>query len=615
MSVPENMGTEHHIFCGGIGPHIASSDPPRLMLNLWNNQPGRNVRLTIEDLHEKFYKNSPSQFHDLVEIATYIFCADSALKRGARDVQTMGENWRRRLHFHIPVRNAELWNSANVKCALVETLDFLSDDFYEFTFEKATGAPPMQDYFNFDTGVAPKQKPEQVMMFSGGLDSLAGAIEEIVVKKRKVALVNHLSTPKFSRRYGELCQRLMEKSGEMKPVHVRVEVNKSQDFNKEYTQRSRSFLYASLGATVAMMLDLRKLCFYENGVVSLNLPVSAQVVGGRATRTTHPRVLAGFQNLLSLLAGETFSVENPFLWKTKGEVAKIIVAAECGPLILPSRSCAHTWETTNEHTHCGVCSQCIDRRFGIIAAQAEEFDPVAQYRLDVFTQSLPKDEDKIMVAAYLEKAIQCENLKDVPQFMTDNAEVMRALPFIEGTRSGVAGRIFDLHKRHAREVTEGLRSMLGRNLDGVIKGTLPPDCLLRISYETGSPLTMPASERKEPGETKLTTEEVINTIGRFRYRDGFAEVWLGEEHFDLRDRKKIRLCFEFLVTKKAFDSDSARHFVDEIDVYVRKKGNYLPSADIKIDHYFNDQSGRLPKLRKELIPAAGRNGKFYLKTD
>jgi hypothetical protein len=350
-------------------------------------------------------------------------------------------------------------------------------------------------------------------------------------------------------------------------------------------------------------------------VVSLNLPVCAQVVGGRATRTTHPRVLAGFQNLLSLLAGEMFTVENPFLWKTKGEVVKIIVAAECGPLILPSRSCAHTWETTNERTHCGVCSQCIDRRFGIIAAQAEEFDPVTQYRLDVFTESLPKDEDKIMGAAYLEKVIQCENLKDVPQFISDNPEVMRVLRYIEGTRAGVAGRIIDLHKRHAKEVTEGFKTMMGRNLDGVIKGTLPPDCLLRISYETGSPLTMPAVEREAVIEQRPVTEENIVSIGRFRYRDGFRDIWIGDEHYDLRDRKKIRLCLEYLVAKKSFDSASARHFVDEIDVYVRKKGDYPPAADIKIDHYFNDQSGRLPKLRKELIPAAGRNGKFYLKTD
>ena len=82
----------------------------------------------------------------------------------------------------------------------------------------------------------------------------------------------------------------------------------------------RSFLYVSIGATVAQMLGQRNVRFYENGVVSLNLPVSAQVVGSRATRTTHPRVLEDFGKLIGLVAGSTFTVENPFKWQTKGEV-------------------------------------------------------------------------------------------------------------------------------------------------------------------------------------------------------------------------------------------------------------------------------------------------------
>lgn len=167
--------------------------------------------------------------------------------------------------------------------------------------------------------------------------------------------------------------------------------------------------------------------------------------------------------------------------------------------------------------------------------------------------------------------------------------------------------------------------MLGRNLDGVIKATLPPDCLLRISYETGSPMTMPAVEQDTivnllpvSAEAVATPapENVIRTIGRFRYVDGLVDIWLGDEHYDLRERTKARLCIKYLVEKQAFDAASARHFVDEIDVYVREIGNYLPAADIKIDHYFNDQSGRLPKLRKDLITVSGgRDGKFYLKTD
>jgi hypothetical protein len=83
------------------------------------------------------------------------------------------------------------------------------------------------------------------------------------------------------------------------PLHVNVRVNKDKDLGKEYTQRTRSFLFAALGFTVARMVGTSNLRFYENGVVSLNLPVCAQVIGGRATRTTHPRVLVEMAELFS----------------------------------------------------------------------------------------------------------------------------------------------------------------------------------------------------------------------------------------------------------------------------------------------------------------------------
>jgi hypothetical protein len=440
-----------------------------------------------------------------------------------------------------------------------------------------------------------------------------------------MTLVNHQSTPKFKRLYETLGAGLMEKCGDLKPLHLRVEINKAKSLNKEYTQRARSFLYASLGATVAMMLDLRKLCFYENGIVSLNLPVCAQVIGGRATRTTHPRVLAGFQELFSLLAEEKFTVDNPFLWNTKGEVVKKILAAGCGPLIASSRSCAHTWETTNEHTHCGICSQCIDRRFGIVAAQADEFEPLRHYSVDIFTQSPPKDADKIIGAAYLEKAIHYETPKPVPQFVADNPEVRRVLRCVEGTPTGVAGRIMDLHQRHAQEVFGALKTMMGQNLDGVFKATLPPDCLLRIGYETGSPMTLPAVQVENDSENVAMPEETDKPItpkpvkeqwlevGRLKYLEGFWYVMLNGQQFDLRKRHQARLCIEYLVKKKAFSEATARHFDREIDPYVREKGNFNSAVEGKIGHYFNDRGGPYSKLRLELIQPVGRNGKFYLK--
>ncbi|MDA2915155.1 hypothetical protein MYX77_14610, partial [Acidobacteriia bacterium AH_259_A11_L15] len=83
------------------------------------------------------------------------------------------------------------------------------------------------------------------------------------------------------------------------PLHIPVWINKDEALGREPTQRSRSFLYASLATAVAGVFGLRRIRFYENGVVSLNLPISAQVIGARATRSTHPKALKAFERLFS----------------------------------------------------------------------------------------------------------------------------------------------------------------------------------------------------------------------------------------------------------------------------------------------------------------------------
>jgi hypothetical protein len=169
-----------------------------------------------------------------------------------------------------------------------------------------------QEYLEFNDTQQMYGMPEQVVMFSGGLDSLAGAIDEVVNQKRRVLLVTHKSTTKLNKRTRRTLEEMLaKKAGDNVPHRITVRVHKAKELNHEYTQRSRSFLYVSIGATIAKMLGLKSVRFYENGVISLNLPVCAQVVGGRATRTTHPRVMKGFQDILTLVAGEPFAVENP----------------------------------------------------------------------------------------------------------------------------------------------------------------------------------------------------------------------------------------------------------------------------------------------------------------
>jgi hypothetical protein len=233
----------------------------------------------------------------------------------------------------------------------------------------------MQQYLKFE-GTAPEtQELDEVLLFSGGVDSLGGTVQEAVVDKRRVALVSHRSNSKIFSRQKKLVDGLRGRCAANPPLHVPVWVRQRGTSGREYTQRTRTFLYSSLAVAVARVFGLNRLRFYENGVVGLNLPISEQAVGSRATRTTHPQVLSGFTELFSLLAQERFVVENPFLWLTKTEVFDLIGDAGCADLTQDSVSCMHTREQTIEQPHCGRCSQCVSRRYSALASKYAASDP------------------------------------------------------------------------------------------------------------------------------------------------------------------------------------------------------------------------------------------------
>lgn len=475
------MNLEQLIVCGGLKPPTSSTGREPLLLNLWGNL--ANVRLEIEDLHRTLCRDLPAEMEDLVEIATYVYCADQATRRSGQDTDSFGAKWRRSFRFIVPVRRPSFWNARDIRDRLQRMLEFLSDDFYQFEFVATANPKAFQHYLDFGQTVATASPIDQVIMFSGGLDSLAGAVDEIKNQRRNVVLVTHLPTAKNSSFLRDLGNGLRNLATSNAPLHVNVRVNKDKELGAEYTQRTRSFLFASLGFTVARMVGTNNLRFYENGVVSLNLPVCAQVVGGRATRTTHPRVLVEMSELFSLVANSPFTLTNPFIWSTKAEVVKSIADAGAGNLIAKSISCAHTWERTLEHSHCGGCSQCIDRRFALIAAGLEHLDPLTHYKSDIFTQARSKDEDRILLAGYVERARTLHRLHRPSELISAYPVAARAFKYLEGTPANVAQRILDLHHRHADEIERALATQVSRHAVALVSHKLPGDCLIRIAID------------------------------------------------------------------------------------------------------------------------------------
>jgi hypothetical protein len=114
-----------------------------------------------------------------VEIATYVFAADCAVSREDtwNDEETP-EPWDRDFLFVIPVRDLNFWQQSEVQKLLSETLSFLADGSYAFTFQRLKTQQMVQDYLQFGSQTQwPFQNVDRVLMFSGGLDSLAGAVQ------------------------------------------------------------------------------------------------------------------------------------------------------------------------------------------------------------------------------------------------------------------------------------------------------------------------------------------------------------------------------------------------------------------------------------------------------
>jgi hypothetical protein len=471
---------KHAIFCSGTkrSRRLRTGDRE---LALWG--PNSNMELDSQSLARALAQPVPPRLQDLLEIAAYVYVADQAFDRGEETGADLGARWRRDLRFVMGVRDPEFWSGASVRGLLSEAIEFLSDDKVSFEFEAVSGAPDPEPHLALTTGPADWFRDATVLAFSGGLDSLAGAVEEVFGANRHVALVTHRAATKLDpiqRGLADALRAEVVRRGNHEAVHhFPVWVQKKGTLDREFTQRTRSFLFAALGAVVARMIGRDELRFFENGVVSLNLPVCAQVLDARATRTTHPKTLVLFERLLSAVFEAPFRVVNPFLWKTKAEVVQVIQRHRCHELIATSVSCSHTIDMTDAAPHCGACSQCIDRRFGVLAAGAAANDPEAGYRADLFTTARARTDEQTMLETYVLRAREVRNL-DERSFVSRYGELNRVLRDLGGSTETNAQQIFALYKRHAEEVARVLGDELARHKDDVVKGTLAPTSLLSM---------------------------------------------------------------------------------------------------------------------------------------
>lgn len=428
-----------------------------------------NIALRVEELLAKLGAPIPPRLADLLEIAGYVAAADSHVSRGDADGRDVGAAWRRRMHLRVAVRDIEFWRAAQVADALRETLAFVSDDHVTFAFERMRRLPS-EPSFHRIVSAEEAFRVDRVVAFSGGLDSYAGAVESALGDAKRVALFTLRTGGNKLGPTQELLARSVERAVLERGLQGKVFQfplafsRQGDDLDVERSQRTRSFVIAAAGSAVAQCLGVDALHFYENGIVSVNLPISAQLIGTRASRTTHPRTLELLSRLLTLVMARPFRVENPFLFCTKADVVRVIARHGLSEEIARTVSCGDTVHMTTASPHCGMCSQCIDRRLGVIAADCEADDPPSIYRNDVLLASRTGT-DLAGAEGYYRRARDIRAL-DERGFYAQYGEATRAISPLPGRTAENARRLFDLHRRHAAEVL-GALDHAGRTLSSV----------------------------------------------------------------------------------------------------------------------------------------------------
>jgi len=360
-----------------------------------------NVAIGLPGFVSSLY-HLPPRVLDLLEIAAYVFCTDRWLKRGAKDLVEY-DAWGRAIHYAIRVRDHSFWSSKKVSDLLGNAITWATGDrSHTFTFAPghSTPATGLFDSAEFHVESSPDTK---IALFSGGIDSLTGAVRQLKQESGPLCLVSHRSSTDVQKTQRVLLEALDSRyPGRIRPYAFTCRLKGKRA--EEETQRSRSFLFCAIAYALSAAHRLDRFYVYENGVTSLNLPKREAMGLARASRTTHPRTIRLFEQLLTQVHDGDFTIETPFFWMTKTEVLRTLKENGGSDLLDTSVSCTRTFDNTDQKTHCGGCSQCVDRRFAAVAAGLSEQDHSGLYTSNIVNDTIDDPETRTFVVDYLAQA-------------------------------------------------------------------------------------------------------------------------------------------------------------------------------------------------------------------
>jgi hypothetical protein len=358
---------KRHLIVGRFGsgdrvdvPATDAELSSRLDLVLSKKRLAHGVGDALQDL-AKFGLYPTEIAVDLLILAAHVQAADIKISRATESQ----DGWTREIRLVVPVSDPALWRTTTV--LLERLLNFLTGDRWSMGFR----ARPSSFAQTVPDRPAQMIGPgfDSLALFSGGLDSLIGAIDSLHLGQTPL-LISHAGDGATSEAqnkiFGGLKSRYRKRNFNRMRVWMDFRGWKVRGVEPEKTTRGRSFLFMAMGAFAGSgMSGNFTLRVPENGLIALNVPLDPLRVGAFSTRTTHPFYIARWNELLHAL-GIPGSMENPYWDTTKGEM--VAACADQGlltSLVTKSMSCASPtkgrWLGLGTQ-HCGYCLPCLIRR-------------------------------------------------------------------------------------------------------------------------------------------------------------------------------------------------------------------------------------------------------------
>lgn len=370
----------------------------------------------------KFTKKKSGIAFDLFFIACIVYGTDILISRKIYG----NDGWTRELELTIPVEAPQIFY--NCKAELEYALNFLTGDNWHINFEERN----LKSMFKIGKRQKVytdsfRTKYKVVNLFSGGMDSLIGAINQLEMSDDPLCLVSHTDSmfKGAKKDQKEILEIIQNRYNHFHHIPTRVDMSKhdisGNSYTKETTLRSRSFLFLCMATLVADAIDkTMEVNIPENGTISLNYPLTPSRRSSCSTRTTHPHFLSSFLSVLSKLELE-HTIVNKYQLDTKGEMVSNCANQD---LLLKtySYSCSCGKRGTrkdirdNGHAaHCGVCMPCIYRRAALNKIKVHE--TVGTDIFNSIKRSITDIPDMPALISYLRRDL---NIRDIELGLLDN---------------------------------------------------------------------------------------------------------------------------------------------------------------------------------------------------